>query len=202
MIPLEPTVYIVDDDAAVRDSLALLLGLHGYQIQAFASAEDFLAAWRPERNGCLLLDLKMPGMDGLALQARLNALGSHLPLVVITAHGDVAAARTALKAGALDFLEKPIDDVLLLELVTEVMTRAREATVSQLQGASLEERIARLTPREQEVMELAADGLNNREIALRLAISPRTVEVYKARMMEKMQVRRLSELMRLLLGRP
>jgi two-component system response regulator FixJ len=121
--------------------------------------------------------------------------------VVITAHGDVAAARAALKAGALDFLEKPIDDVLLLELVTEVMARAREATVSAAQGADLEERMARLTPREREVMELAADGLNNREIAARLAISPRTVEVYKARMMEKMQVRRLSELIRLLLGR-
>jgi len=202
MIPLEPAVYIVDDDAAVRDSLALLLGLHGYQTQAFASAEDFLAAWQPERNGCLLLDLKMPGMDGLALQARLNALGSRLPLVVITAHGDVAAARAALKAGALDFLEKPIDDVLLLELVSEVMTRAREATVSAAHSADLDERVARLTPREREVMELAADGLNNREIAVRLAISPRTVEVYKARMMEKMQVRRLSELIRLLLGRP
>lgn len=202
MIPLEPAVYIVDDDAAVRDSLALLLGLHGYQTQAFASAEDFLAAWRPERNGCLLLDLKMPGMDGLALQARLNALGSHLPLVVITAHGDVAAARAALKAGALDFLEKPIDDVLLLELILEVMTRAREATLTAARSANLEERMANLTPREREVMEFAADGLNNREIAARLAISPRTVEVYKARMMEKMQVRRLSELIRLLLGRP
>jgi len=201
MIPLEPTVYLVDDDAAVRDSLSLLLGLHGYQTQTFAAAEDFLAAWQPERHGCLLLDLKMPGMDGLELQARLNALGSRLPLVVITAHGDVAAARAALKAGALDFLEKPIDDVLLLELVTEVMARAREATVSAAQGADLEERMARLTPREREVMELAADGLNNREIAARLAISPRTVEVYKARMMEKMQVRRLSELIRLLLGR-
>jgi len=201
MIPLEPAVYLVDDDAAVRDSLSLLLGLHGYQTQTFAAAEDFLAAWRPERNGCLLLDLKMPGMDGLELQTRLNALGCHLPLVVITAHGDVAAARAALKAGALDFLEKPIDDVLLLELVTEVMARAREATVSAAQGADLEERMARLTPREREVMELAADGLNNREIAARLAISPRTVEVYKARMMEKMQVRRLSELIRLLLGR-
>lgn len=202
MIPLEPAVYLVDDDAAVRDSLSLLLGLHGYQTRTFAAAEDFLAAWQPERNGCLLLDLKMPGMDGLELQARLNALGSRLPLVVITAHGDVAAARAALKAGALDFLEKPIDDVLLLELVSEVMARAREATVSAAQGADLYERMARLTPREREVMELAADGLNNREIAARLAISPRTVEVYKARMMEKMQVRRLSELIRLLLGRP
>jgi two-component system, LuxR family, response regulator FixJ len=198
---LEPTVYIVDDDAAVRDSLALLLGLHGYQTQSFAAAEDFLGAWQPERDGCLLLDLKMPGMDGLALQARLNSLGSRLPLVVITAHGDVAAARAALKAGALDFLEKPIDDALLLELVAEVMARAREATVSAAQVSDLDERIARLTPREREVMELAADGLNNREIAARLAISPRTVEVYKARMMEKMQVRRLSELIRLVLTR-
>ncbi len=201
MIPLEPTVYIVDDDAAVRDSLSLLLGLHSYQTQTFASAEDFLSAWQLERSGCLLLDLKMPGMDGLALQARLNALGSCLPLVVITAHGDVAAARAALKAGALDFLEKPIDDVLLLELVSEVMARAREATVSAIHTVDLDERMARLTQREREVMELAADGLNNREIAARLAISPRTVEVYKARMMEKMQVRRLSELIRLLLGR-
>lgn len=201
MIPLEPTVYIVDDDAAVRDSLSLLLGLHSYQTQTFASAEDFLCAWQAERSGCLLLDLKMPGMDGLALQARLNALGSCLPLVVITAHGDVAAARAALKAGALDFLEKPIDDVLLLELVSEVMARAREATVSAVHTVDLDERMARLTQREREVMELAADGLNNREIAARLAISPRTVEVYKARMMEKMQVRRLSELIRLLLGR-
>jgi RNA polymerase sigma factor (sigma-70 family) len=201
MIPLEPAVHIVDDDAAVRDSLSLLLGLHDYPVQAYASAEAFLEAWRPERTGLLLLDLKMSGMDGLELQARLNALGSRLPLVVITAHGDVAAARTALKAGALDFLEKPIDDVLLLDLTAEAMDRARRANRETLHTADLEQRIARLTPRERDVMELAAEGLNNREMAAQLAISPRTVEVYKARMMEKMQVRRQSELIRLVLAR-
>jgi FixJ family two-component response regulator len=105
MIPLEPTVFIVDDAAAARDSLALLLGLHGYPIQSFASAEDYLATWQPERRGCPRLDLKMPGMDGLAPRARLAALGNRPPLVAISAHGDVAAARTALKAGAMDFLE-------------------------------------------------------------------------------------------------
>lgn len=118
---LESTIFIVDDDQGVRDSLALLLSLHGYKTQIFASAEDFLASLKPSPAGCLLLDLRMPGMSGLELQEVLRARGDGLPLIMITAHGDVASTRAALKGGAHDFLEKPIDDAVLLDVLKSVL---------------------------------------------------------------------------------
>lgn len=193
------TVFIVDDDPAVRDSLALLLELKGFHTRTFASAEAFLGEYRPESPGCVVLDLRMPGMTGLELQAELARRDATLPVIVITAHGDVATTRTALRRGAIDFIEKPIDDEALVAAIATALDRdARDRAAAQA-SASVAERLARLTRREREVLARVADGKHNREIAAELGISPRTVEVYKARLMEKLQVRRLPELVRLML---
>jgi len=194
-----PTVFIVDDDAGVRDSLAMLLELKGFHTRTFAAAAAFLAEYRPEWPGCLVLDLRMPGMSGLELQADLARRGSRLPVIIVTAHGDVATTRSALKGGAVDFIEKPIDDEALVAAIAAALDRdARERSRARA-AAGTAERLARLTAREREVLALVAEGRHNREIAAALGISPRTVEVYKARMMEKLQVRRIPDLVRLVL---
>jgi two-component system, LuxR family, response regulator FixJ len=194
-----PTVFIVDDDAAVRDSLAMLLELKGYGVRTFAGAEQFLAEYRPEWPGCLVLDLRMPGMSGLELQSELARRGVGLPVIIVTAHGDVATARGALKAGAIDFIEKPIDDEALVAAIGDALDRDARSRSRAQADASAAERLARLTGREREVLELVTAGRHNREIAVDLGISPRTVEVYKARLMEKLQVRRVPELVRMVL---
>ena len=193
----DDTVFIVDDDASVRDSLSLLLSLQGYRTATFASAEDFLSAFRPDWRGCLVVDIRMPGMSGLELQKFLQDSGADLPVVVITAHGDVAAARQAFKARAVDFIEKPFDARLLLAAVELAYERAREGT-----GAPLADRpdrlsMGRLSTREREVMLLMVKGMHNRHIAEALGISPRTVEVHKARVMDKLGVRNIVDLVRL-----
>ncbi len=201
MTSSEQTVFIVEDDAAVRDSLGVLLGLHGYRTQSFACAEDFLAVYRPSA-GCLLLDIRMPGMSGLELQAALLKNPPTLPIIVITAHGDVATAKTALKSGAIDFLEKPVDpDALLAVVRTALDTDAAQRRAAQ-KDEYIKRHLSVLTARERQVMELITKGCNNGEIASTLGISPRTVEVHKARVMEKLQVRRITELMRMVLGTP
>jgi RNA polymerase sigma factor (sigma-70 family) len=200
MNTIDSTVFIVDDDEAVRDSLALLLSLNGFTTRTFDSAEHFLAAYQPEWAGCLVLDIRMQGMDGLELQRILNAGNSRLPIIVITAHGDVAMAREALKAGAVDFLEKPIDDQLLIANVSIALDRNVQERSVAARSAEREQKMARLTVREREVMQLVAAGKHAREIAAELNISPRTVEVYKARMMEKLQVRNIPELIRVVIA--
>jgi len=194
-----PTVFIVDDDAGVRDSLAMLLELKGFRTRSFADAEAFRAEYRPDWPGCLVLDLRMPGMSGLELQAELARRGAPLPVIIITAHGDVATTRSALKGGAADFIEKPIDDEALVAAIAAALDRDARGRERAQAAAGAAERFARLTAREREVLALVADGRHNREIAVALGISPRTVEVYKARMMEKLQVRRVPDLVRLVL---
>ena len=191
------TVFVVDDDAAIRDSLSLLLGLKGHRVQTFASAEDFLAVCDPAAPGCLVADVRLPGMDGLALQAALESHGISLPVIIITAHGDAATARSAFKAAAIDFLEKPIDDAQLFAAVTNALAQDAAQRRDAAAGAEMRDRLERLSRREREVMRLAAAGRPNREIGEELGISPRTVEVYKARMMEKLQARNLSDLVRI-----
>jgi RNA polymerase sigma factor (sigma-70 family) len=193
----EPIVYLVDDDAAVRDALSLLLTFRGFGCRTFVSAESFLDAWQPDWRGCLLLDLRLEGMDGLQLQQTLAERGSLLPVIFLTGHGDVAHARTALKGGAIDFLEKPVEDTDLLAAVREALAREAAAWQSADLARDIQARIERLTERERQVLERTVAGLQNREIAAELEISPRTVEVFKARMMEKMQARSLPELVRL-----
>lgn len=200
MTPIDdPTIFIVDDDSAIRDSLSLYLGLKGYRIQPFASAEDFLSTYRPEWCGCLVLDLRMTGMDGLTLQGTLKEKGIALPIIVITAYGDIATARNALKGGAVDFIEKPVDVDLLTLAITEALALERRQREDSASKEGLQERLSRLTEREREVLELVVLGRHNREIAAQLGISPRTVEVYKARIMEKCQVQRFPELVRMVL---
>jgi RNA polymerase sigma factor (sigma-70 family) len=192
-------IYIVDDDRSVRDSLTLLLNFRGLRTREFASAEDFLAAWQPDWHGCLLLDLRMNGMDGLALQQVLSERGSQLPIVFLTGHGEVAQARTALKSGAADFLEKPIDHEVLIQALADALRQHNEQCEQERRRADIEARISRLTERERQVLERVVGGRHNREIAAELEISPRTVEVFKARMMEKMQARGVPELVKLVL---
>ena len=195
-------VHIVDDDAGVRDSLEILLRLHGYRAVGFASGEAFLEALdgSPARpGGVVLLDLRLPGMSGAQVQAELAARKLAWPVVILTAHGDVASARNALKAGASDFIEKPIQEALLLAAIENGAMQQRAAESEAMRKAELERRLARLTPREREVLAMVVEGRHNREIAQVLGISARTVEVYKARVMDKLDVDRLPDLIRLTL---
>jgi two-component system, LuxR family, response regulator FixJ len=190
-------VYVVDDDASIRDSLALMLGLAGYATRVFADAENLLVAFDPGWAGCVVADLRLPGMSGLDLQARIRERGSALPFVIITAHGDVPAARTAFRAQAVDFIEKPFDDAQLrtaIETAFALETRRLGSADLRREDA---EKLARLTAREREVLEHAVNGLHAKEIAAALGISARTVEVHKMRIMEKLEVRNIAELVRL-----
>ena len=192
-------VFIVDDDDAVRDSLALLLGLHGYRTQAYGSAEEFLDRIDEGIRGCMLLDLRLPGMTGLELQTALATRKIALPILILTAHGDIATARHALKAGAFDFIEKPIDPERLIPAIEAALAADATAREDVARRVGLERKLERLTPRERQVLEFVVSGRHNREIAAHLGISPRTVEVYKARMMQKLQVERLPDLIRIAL---
>ena len=190
------TVYIVDDDASVRDSLALMLGLSGYSTALFADAEAFLAAWQPDWAGCVVADLRLPGRTGIELQAKMRERGSRLPFIIITAHGDVATARAAFQAAAVDFLEKPFDHAQLRGAIESAFSKEGR----RLQRSAEAAKLAVLTAREREVLEQAAQGLHAKEIAARLGISPRTVEVHKTHIMQKLGVRNVAELVRFALS--
>jgi FixJ family two-component response regulator len=196
MPDIERAVFIVDDDAGVRDSIGLLLSLYGYRTAFFASATAFLKAWLPEMQGCLLIDIRMPEMDGLTLQRALHDRGCHMPVIIITGHGDVDSARAAFRSHAVDYLEKPLHEDQLIKAVEEAFRHISEKNRS---GPSIDyrRRYATLTPREREVMELVVAGRHNREIAELLGISVRTVEVHKARVMQKIEVTTLADLVRL-----
>jgi len=192
-------VYLVDDDEAVRRSLALLLSESGYGTESFESGEAFLAACDRSWRGCAVLDMRMPGLDGLAVQQELVRKQILLPVVVLTAYGDVGTTRAALMAGAVDFIEKPVDENHLLAAIS----RAYERESTERERADRVEEFARcverLSDREREILEYVVNGRHNREIAVDLGISPRTVEVYKSRMMYKLRVERIPELMRMVL---
>jgi FixJ family two-component response regulator len=194
------TVFVIDDDPGVRDSIALMLGLAGFRTSLFGDAEAFLAAHRPDWAGCVVADLRLPRMSGVELQAELLARGCTLPVVIITAHGDVPVARAAFHARAVDFLEKPFDDMQLRSAIeTAFALEERRIRHSHARRGDAE-RLARLTDREREVMEHAARGLHAKEIAAALGISPRTVEVHKTRLMAKLGVRNVAELVRFALA--
>ena len=195
----EPTVFVVDDDPGVSDSIRLLLRSVGLPSEAFSSATDFLEAYDPERAGCLVLDVRMPGMSGLDLQARLQEVGSTLPIIFVTAHGDVPMAVDAVKAGALDFVQKPFRDQELLDMIQEALEADAQARAERRDLAEIRNRLDSLTPREREVMDLVVSGEPNKNIARALAISQRTVEIHRARVMEKMQVRSVPMLVQLVM---
>ena len=187
------TVFIVDDDAAVRDALALLLSLRGYPTAVFACAEDFLRALAPHWRGVVIADIRMPGMSGLEMQAALAEHPSRLPVVIVTAHGDLAAARQAFRYNAVDFIEKPFQHDQLLEAIE----RAKGGLPQEPAALGSRPAAQALSAREREVLALVVDGVDNRSIGERLGISPRTVEVHKSRVMSKLGARNLAELIRI-----
>lgn len=195
----ESRIFIVDDDADVRDSLRALLESANFTVADYGSAKEFLASAAP-RGGCLIADIRMPDMDGLELQEELVKRGSGLPVIIVTGHGDVPLAVRAMKAGAVDFIEKPYDDELLLASVRRALDMGTTRMQSPAADPAIAALIAALTPREREVLEHLIAGRPNKVVAYELGISPRTVEIHRAHLMEKMQVRSLPELVRLALA--
>ncbi len=192
-------VYVVDDDEAVRDSLQFLLE-PTYQVAAFDSAEAFLARYDPQAIACLILDVRMPGMSGLQLQEELLSRGSHLPVVFVTGHGDVPMAVATMKKGAADFIEKPFEQQALKALVERMLDRAREDAARIERERINSSLLARLTPREQQVLERIVAGRLNKQIADDLGISIKTVEAHRANIMDKLNAGTVADLMRVALG--
>lgn len=194
------TVFIVEDEQPVRDALILLLGLKGFAVTVFADAESFLKAYQPDWSGCMLLDIRMPGIDGLTLQKRLAEIGCRMPVIIMTGHGDVDSAREAFRAQAVDFLEKPLDQERLMNAIEEAFQRQVVHKNTGESAEAIRRQLEKLTPRELEVMKHVVAGRHNRDIALELGISVRTVEVHKARMMTKLKAGSVADLVRLSLG--
>lgn len=193
------TVFVVDDDQAMRSSLKWLIESVGMEVETFDSAHAFLDTYYPGRAGCLLLDVRMPGMSGLELQDYLTRREIRIPVIIITGHGDVAMAVKAMKAGAVDFIEKPFDDEQLLNSIRKALAYDEQHRALHARKADIAARLAELTPREHEVMAMVTDGKSNKEIAAALSVSAKTVEVHRARVMDKMRADSLAELVRMAL---
>jgi FixJ family two-component response regulator len=193
-------VYVVDDDASIRDSLSLMLGLAGYATRLFADGESFLAAFEDRWTGCVLADLRLPGLSGIELQTRIRQRGSKLPFVIMTAHGDVQAARAAFRAEAIDFLEKPFDEAQLRSAIEAAFALERKRADKAAARGAMSRKLDRLTARELQVLGHAAKGLHAKEIGKALGISARTVEVHKTRIMDKLELRNIGELVRFALA--
>lgn len=189
-----PIVYVVDDDEAVRDALGMLFKSIGIEHEAFASALDFLQHYDTGRQSCLVADIRMPGLSGLELQQRLNEQRSEIPIIFITGHGDVPMAVTAMKSGAVDFLQKPFRDQDLIDRIQKALDRDGNARKGRAEREEIRARLALLTPREREVMERVARGQANKVIAMDLGVSQRTVELHRARVMKKLRLRSVAEL--------
>lgn len=192
-------VFVVDDDQAMRNSLKWLIESVGVQVESFASADEFLAQYQPGRAGCLVLDVRMPGMSGLDLQEYLVEKDIHIPVVIITGHGDVPMAVRAMKGGAIDFIEKPFNDEVLLDAIRRAIAYEEQQRSQHVENLHIQQRLAHLTPREHEVMEMVTEGRSNKEIANALGVSAKTIEAHRARVMEKMQAGSLAELVRMVL---
>jgi two-component system response regulator FixJ len=190
------TIALIEDDEAVLHSLRLLLEGRGMTVRCFDSAEAFLAALQNEAPSCIVSDVRLPGMSGLELQRALRDARSALPVILITGHGDIAMAVSAMKEGAFDFIEKPYDAEQLIASIGNALAAGEEQRSRDSQRLELLDRLAELSPRQKEVMHLVAEGLSNKQIALRLGISPRTVENYRAWVMERMQAGNIAELVR------
>ncbi len=193
----DQTVFVVDDDDTVREIVVTVLSDAGFRIEAHASAEDFLAVYEPKRHGCLVLDMILPGMSGADLQEALARRGVELPIVFISAHGDIPTTVKAMRHGALDFLTKPIDPEILLACVEASLERDRLLQLERTQRLPFLVRINSLSPREREILDLALGGLQNKDIARRLNLSHRTVEAHRARLFLKLGVKSLIDIMNL-----
>jgi FixJ family two-component response regulator len=198
----EPTVFIIDDDEAFRDSVEELVSSVGLPARTFRSALEFLRDFDPAQPGCLVVDVRMAHMSGIALQARLQELGARIPIVFISGHGDIAMAVTAIKEGAVDFVQKPYHEQQLLDAINEGLRRDSASRAPAEDANGLAARLATLTGREREVMDLALKGLPSKSIARELAISYRTVEQHRSRLLEKLGVASVNELLRLRFDRP
>jgi len=193
----DKAVFVVDDDVAVRQGLRFMLRAAGYGVEAFPSAPSFLEDYDPRRGGCLLLDVRMPQMTGLELQQQLNVRGWRIPVIFITGHGTVPLAIAAMKAGAFDFIEKPLREDALLESIERALHWNDTAYEERLERATLQVRVALLTPREREIFQLVTGGEPNKVIARHLGISFRTVELHRSHIIKKLQARSLSDLIRM-----
>jgi FixJ family two-component response regulator len=200
LIPKKGTVYIVDDDEAVRDSLQWLLEGEDYRVRCFDSAESFLSRYDPREVACLIVDIRMGGMTGLELQDRLIECHSPLPIVFITGHGDVPMAVNTMKKGAMDFIQKPFDEAALVNVVERMLTHAREAFTEHQQSASRDALMSKLTGREAQVLERIVAGRLNKQIADDLGISIKTVEAHRANIMEKLHANTVADLLKIALG--
>jgi RNA polymerase sigma factor (sigma-70 family) len=196
----EPIVFIIDDDDEVRNALAFLMESIGLASETYASAELYLNHFEPKRAGCIILDIRMRGMSGLMLQESLSHYEIHPPIIFITGHGDVPMAVNAIKAGAMDFIQKPFNDQVLLESVHRAIEKDEQQRGQASQDARVMKKLASLTPREREVIDLVVRGFRNKNIAYELHISQSTVEVHRSRAMEKMEATSLSHLMRIMLS--
>ncbi len=195
----EPTVYIVDDDKAVRDSLRWLIESTKLRVRTYDSAQAFLDDCDPAVPGCLLLDVRMPGMTGLELQESLHARGIRLPVIIITGHGDVQMAVRAMRQGAMDFIEKPFNDQVLLERVREAIEKDLEDRETRQEVDVIRRRLERLTPREREVLSMVVDGKLSKQIAAELGLSEKTIEVHRGHIMSKMHADNVADLVRMTL---
>ncbi len=195
----EPTVFVVDDEADIRDALRMLLGSVGLKVETFGSAREFLKGYDPSRPGCLILDVRMPGMSGPELQEQLRTNRIQIPVIIITGHGDVPTTVRTMKAGAIDVIEKPFNDQVLIDRVQQALARDARQREAAAGVKAIERRLARLTPREREVMEGIVQGKLNKVIAADLGLSTRTVEIHRARIMEKMQAKSVSKLVQMVL---
>lgn len=194
----QPTVFIVDDDHAVRDALRMLIKSVGLPVQVYASGDEFLGAWQAEMRGCVVADIRMPGMSGLEMQEALLERGCRLPVIFITGHGDVPMAVEAMKAGALDFVQKPFRDQDLLDRINEGLQQERNLHQVEVEIEEITGRLEALTPRERQVLDRVVSGQPNKVIAMDLDVSQRTVEIHRARVMEKMQARSLAQLVQMM----
>lgn len=190
------TIYVVDDDDGVRESLSALLGSLGLNTQTYSSGVEFLDTLEPAWQGCLILDVRMPGLSGPQVQEVLAERKHNLPVIIVTGHGDLPMAVKAMKAGAIDFIEKPFEEMLLLESINRALAISEQSHSAEMATTDLNTRIEHLTPREREVLVQVAMGHPNKVIAHELDISPRTVEIHRARVIEKMNARNLSQLVR------
>ncbi|HEU4485981.1 MAG TPA: response regulator FixJ [Povalibacter sp.] len=194
-----PTIFVVDDDSAVRDALKLLLRSVGQAVETFGSGQEFIDAYTEDRPGCLVLDIRMPGMSGLELQQKLNERHSILPIIFITGHGDVPMAVEAMQAGAVDFIQKPFRDQDLIDRINQALEKDGNNRAALGERNDIRRRLETLTPREREVLDLVVHGKANKVIAGDLKLSQRTVEIHRARVMEKMQASSLAHLVRMVL---
>ncbi len=196
----KPTVFVVDDDTSIRSALCLLLKSVGLNVEAHSSAQEFLGSYNPLVPGCLVLDLRMPGLSGLELQEELSKREVSIPVIFITGHGDVSVAVQAMKAGAVDFVEKPFSDQFLLDTIQRAVTRDRQVRKSRADSEQTAERLEALTPREREVTGLVVKGKASKQIAAELHISQKTVEVHRMHIMEKLGARSVVDVVRTVLG--